>query len=91
MRLRYLGGTSVLPPRIPCPSESGQGPVPVFRAVDLTNQRLRSAESKRRRFGPKSVRQISAVDLRDQWLGTLGQAPVRISLGQGIWSRVLRG
>ncbi|KAI8564013.1 hypothetical protein RHMOL_Rhmol03G0151100 [Rhododendron molle] len=71
--------------------KSGQGPVPVFRAVDLTNQRLRSAESKRRRFGQKSVRQISTVDLRDQRLGILGQAPVRISLGQGIWSREIYG
>ncbi|KAI8565769.1 hypothetical protein RHMOL_Rhmol03G0287300 [Rhododendron molle] len=70
--------------RSPVPMKSGQGHVPVLRTVDLANQRLRSAEHFLVQNDVVLVRQISAVDLRDQRFGTLRQAPVRISLGQGI-------
>ncbi|KAI8550367.1 hypothetical protein RHMOL_Rhmol06G0100300 [Rhododendron molle] len=53
--------------------KSGQGPVPVLRTVDLANQRLRSAERFLVQNDVVLVRQISAIDLRDQRLKRVGQ------------------
>ncbi|KAI8544220.1 hypothetical protein RHMOL_Rhmol08G0279000 [Rhododendron molle] len=70
--------------RSPVRVKFGQAPVPSLRAVDLANQRLRCAEHFLLQNDVVLALHISTVDLRDQWLGGLGQAPVRISLGQGI-------
>lgn len=71
----------------PVRAQSGQGHVPLLKVVDFANQRLKCAEPKRYRFGAKSVRHMSTVDLRDQQLRWVGQTPVRIELGKGIWTQ----